>query len=359
MSSTIAIKQTDVIIIGGGLSGLSLADHLSKAGISFHLLEGRERLGGRIKVATVDDSRFDLGPSWFWLGQTRMEALVKRLDIETFLQYSTGDQMYEDNQKQIHRARGFASMEGSLRIKGGIYSIIQALSDQIDPQNIQLNAQVKRIEYADQISVTLENGSKVIGNKAILALPPRVASNLSFEPALSQETTRQLDAIPTWMGGQAKFVAVYDHAFWRENGQSGDAMSQIGPMAELHDATDGKTGLNAIFGFIGVPADIRKSNTEALEKACLDQVGRLFGKEALSPKACFIQDWAQEPKTSSHLDAAPLAAHPSYGMTPALSNLWDGNLILGSTEMGGIYGGYLEGALEAADTIATSLINSR
>lgn len=58
--------------MGGGLAGLTAARTraLHRAGIAFQLLEGRGRLGGRIR--SVDTSGepstdgFDLGPSWFW-----------------------------------------------------------------------------------------------------------------------------------------------------------------------------------------------------------------------------------------------------------------------------------------------------
>lgn len=42
-------NQCQVIIIGGGMAGLSAANHLAKNGIDdFRILEARNRLGGRI-----------------------------------------------------------------------------------------------------------------------------------------------------------------------------------------------------------------------------------------------------------------------------------------------------------------------
>lgn len=44
----------NVIIIGGGISGLQAASELTKRGMEdFVLFEGSERLGGRIKTITV------------------------------------------------------------------------------------------------------------------------------------------------------------------------------------------------------------------------------------------------------------------------------------------------------------------
>ena len=40
----------EVIIIGGGLSGLTIAYELKKKNISFKILEAQNRLGGRIET---------------------------------------------------------------------------------------------------------------------------------------------------------------------------------------------------------------------------------------------------------------------------------------------------------------------
>ena len=50
-----------VIIIGGGLSGLTAARQLHANGIEFLLLEQSDRVGGRVKTDVVDGFRFDHG----------------------------------------------------------------------------------------------------------------------------------------------------------------------------------------------------------------------------------------------------------------------------------------------------------
>ncbi|GEM_PF-7089624 len=44
------IVQTEVLIIGGGLTGLTIAYLLQKENIAVKVVEARDRLGGRIKT---------------------------------------------------------------------------------------------------------------------------------------------------------------------------------------------------------------------------------------------------------------------------------------------------------------------
>ena len=58
----------DILIVGGGISGLTASWQLQNAGLKVCLIEARERVGGRI--LTQGDSACDMGPSWFWQGQS-------------------------------------------------------------------------------------------------------------------------------------------------------------------------------------------------------------------------------------------------------------------------------------------------
>jgi len=98
-------------------------------------------------------------------------------------------------------------------------------------------------------------------------------------------------------------------------------------------------------------------NVAGLRQAAIEQLGRIFGKEALNPIELILQDWAQELETATELDFQSQYSHPAYGLPDALANLWQGKLMLGSTEVAPNFGGYLEGALEASEAIAKTIID--
>ncbi len=98
--------KTEVLIVGGGLAGLSLADKLAREGVDFLLVEAQNRLGGRILTEDISGGAFDLGPAWFWPGQPRMAQLIDRLGLRYFEQYSAGDIVFQDQSGAVHKNRG-------------------------------------------------------------------------------------------------------------------------------------------------------------------------------------------------------------------------------------------------------------
>ena len=338
------------LIIGGGLSGLALAETLQSLNQNYVLVEARSRFGGRIKTEHLNSGYFDMGPAWFWPGQPRMAALIDRLGLEQFDQFASGDLMYENERGQVQRGRGFSSMQGSWRLKGGLAALTAALADRIPDARKRPNSVVTALERTETgITATCQNGEVVKADRVVLALPPRVAAQIRFTPPLPQPAVQTMQGIATWMAGQAKAIAVYDTPFWRNAGLSGDAQSRIGPMVEIHDASPATGGPYALFGFIGIPPGAREDQ-EVLRDQVQAQLTRLFGPDAATPRQIYIKDWASDPHTSIKADKAPLYAHPTYGLPQALSTLWDGQLVLSGTEVASEFGGYLEGALEAAET---------
>lgn len=351
------VFRMQTLIIGGGLSGLALADMFEAKSHDYMLLEARDRFGGRIMTEHHKHGAFDMGPAWFWPGQPRIAAIIDRLNLEKFDQFYKGDLTFEDEQGQVQRRRGHSPMEGSWRLKGGLGALTQTLSDGLPNTRKRLNAPVIALRQTDKnIVVTLGNGDRLFADQVVLALPPRIAAKITFAPSLPSGVTQSMQNVATWMARQAKALAVYDTAFWREAGLSGDATSRFGPMVEVHDASPVSGGPYALFGFIGVPPQGR-SDRQLLRQHIQAQLGRLFGPEAAIPTKLYIKDWAFDPYTSTRADQQPLYAHPTYGIPQTMKGLWDSKLHFAGTEAAPQYGGYIEGALEAAKNVALTILN--
>ncbi len=355
--------QTDVLIAGGGLAGLALADRLEQAGIDYRLVEARRRFGGRVLSAQAGSTGFDLGPAWFWPEQPRMAKLARRLNLTVFEQYAEGDIVSEDPHGHTTRGMGWAPMQESYRIDGGISRMTDGLAAGLPNGRAQTSARLASLAWngaSIEAGLDGEDGTAPItAGHVVLALPPRVAAEtIAFSPALPDDALDAMRQIPTWMAGHAKIIALYDRPFWRQAGLSGDAMSRKGPMVEIHDASPAEGGPYALFGFVGFPAGVRAAHQDEMLIMARDQLTRLFGADAASPKEIVLQDWAQDPLTATLADHTPGGLHPVYGRPRALADLWDGHLIMGSTEVAAQFGGFLEGALAAADDVFALLQKS-
>ncbi len=341
----------DVIVVGAGLSGLAAAEALVARGMDVAVLEARARPGGRILTRrSVAGGGFDLGPAWIWPHDRRMQALVARLGLHLHPQHSAGRLVFEPARGPVRRDLELATMAGALRVWGGLAQVTTALADALGPQRLHLNHRVTGIAKAsDGLTVTADAPSGAVTLQAdhvILALPPRLLAGVSFAPALPDGARQTLAAVPTWMAGHGKVMAVYDAPFWRRAGLSGDAISHAGPLAEVHDATDESTDQPALFGFIAPGAD---RAPVALRAAAIAQLERLFGPAAAHPVDVLIQDWRQEAQTATPADAQAPAAHPAYGPLPMVQRAVPPGVWLAGSETAAKTGGFLEGALEAAE----------
>jgi monoamine oxidase len=354
--------SAQVLILGGGLSGLAAAHILHKAGIGFQLVEARSRLGGRILSldATGGPGAIDLGPSWFWSGaQPGFAAFVHQQGIADFAQSDEGAVMVERDRGPAQRYPGIAQHQASRRMSGGTATLIAALARDLPHEAIHLDTKVQQLTcHSTGVVLHAEDGRSFSAGHVLAALPPRLlAANVGFDPPLPAATLTLWRATPTWMAPHAKFAALYDRPFWRDAGLSGAARSMIGPLVEVHDATT-SAGQAALFGFVGIPADARRRAGEAaVVAAALRQLGHLFGADARQPQATLYKDWADDPLTATDDDQAA-QDHPVPIWHPWVEGAWQDRLIMIGSETSLTEPGYLAGALEAAQRGA-ALVMSR
>jgi phytoene desaturase len=59
------LSGNEIVVVGGGVGGLSTASFLADAGANVTVVEKNDQLGGRASRLEVDGFRFDMGPSWY------------------------------------------------------------------------------------------------------------------------------------------------------------------------------------------------------------------------------------------------------------------------------------------------------
>ncbi|PNP79489.1 hypothetical protein FNYG_07105 [Fusarium nygamai] len=91
----------DVIVIGGGLSGLQAAVDLDKAGLSYLVLEANDRVGGKtlsVPASLKSDGLVDLGAAWINdSNQKEMYALAEEFGFDLIVQRTEGLSLDQSN----------------------------------------------------------------------------------------------------------------------------------------------------------------------------------------------------------------------------------------------------------------------
>ncbi|MFJ2620183.1 flavin monoamine oxidase family protein [Glutamicibacter sp. NPDC087344] len=322
-------RRVDVVVVGAGASGLAAAGSLAQAGLDVIVLEARDRVGGRARSLQVDGGVIDLGATWFWANEPRVQALAEQLNQRTFWQHLDGDAMYEGT--QVNRLDGNPVDAPASRFAAGAQGMLEGLARRLPQGMIHLGEPATSITVdADGASVSTALGGYRC-EQVVLAVPPALAAQ------------RIAESTAVWMGGVVKAVAVYDRPFWRAAGLSGSAISRVGPFREFHDHSGPEGSPAAIFAFTPA-AGLPQRDRQGIATAFREQLTRLFGPDAAHPQGIHAVDWSSE-RFTQPTGIAP-ADTSSFGHA-AYSQPVHGRIHWASTETAPAFAGHLEGALLA------------
>ncbi|MFF9340224.1 MULTISPECIES: flavin monoamine oxidase family protein [unclassified Streptomyces] len=310
-------RQVDVVVVGAGLAGLTAADELSRAGHDVVVIEGRDRVGGRVHTVEVAGVPVDAGATWVAPHHAAVRDLVSRFGGEFVPQFHQGKgvmsfggkrkiesatsmapwgmlditRILNDLQKMVNGlpvsapwkhpeaaqldsmslgewltakhalkdTRKFLTMfslvqwgapvsdvslfnalryiknlggiEFMLTVEGGdqqdrvlgtTHSLVGKLADTLEDRVI-VGSPVERVTTVGD-RATVETGRHAIEARyVVVTASPTHRSTIKFTPALPE---RHYGLSRSWrLGALSKAFVAYDRPFWRDEGLSGEGMS--------------------------------------------------------------------------------------------------------------------------------------
>lgn len=347
--------EFDIIILGAGLSGLCLAYFLREQDYKIKLLEGRSRTGGRIQTTFEKDTPIEMGATWLSPQHTELQKLLEELGLEVFEQDLGKTAIYEPVSASPHQVVALpAHQEPSYRIKGGTYSLIRALENDIGTADIQLDCIVDSVQQEGNTLLVHTNQGNYTAKKVVSTLPPFLFQNaIKVSPPLPLALAAIANKTHTWMGESIKIGLSYSQPFWKEKGLSGTIFSNPGPVPEMYDHSNAENSTFALKGFLhGAYFSITKAQRlelilKQLEKYYGPQVREFLGYQELI--------WQKEPLTYAPYKE-PLFPHQNNGNEVFRKAYLNNNLFISGTETSAAFPGYMEGAVRSSQWVAEQLI---
>lgn len=239
------------------------------------------------------------------------------------------------------------------RFHGGSQRIPLLLAEQLGGERLRLGAPVRRIEHGDGGVVLHADGAEpgtgltVRARRAIVAVPPTLAGRIAYDPPLPALRDQLTQRMP--QGTVIKTMAIYERPFWREEGFSGQATSDLGPARVVFDNSppDGSPGV--LLGFLEGRLAREWGARPATERreAVLAGHARLFGGRAARPERFVERVWADEEWTRG-----------CYGCLMTTGGWTEfgralrapiGRLHWAGAETATVWNGYMDGAVQSGE----------
>lgn len=240
----------------------------------------------------------------------------------------------------------------SIRFVGGPQQLSKRLARRLG-RAVHLGEAVLSIDYGRTVTIHTAH-QRYRARRAILTLPKPLLGRIDYSPPLPAAHDQILQRQP--MGSVVKCNAIYTRPFWREQGLSGAATSDTGPIRITYDNSPPSGRPGVLVGFMEGD-DSRRfygASVAARRAAALGSFARYFGEQARHPTSYLDMAWAQEPFTRG--------AYGSYNPPGVLTSLFDatvdpvGPLHFAGADTSALWPGYMDGAIRSGERAAAEAL---
>ncbi|MEA2472168.1 MAG: monoamine oxidase [Thermoleophilaceae bacterium] len=240
------------------------------------------------------------------------------------------------------------------RFVGGSQRVALRLAKKLGSRRVVLGSPVRRIKQGGR-SVTVESGRAIVSAKrVIVAIPPTLCQRIEFSPALPASRDRLTQNWP--MGSVVKCEAVYDKPFWRDDGLTGQVVSDASPVKITFDNTPASGSRGVMLGFIeGRESRVWGQRSAADRRAAvLRNFATYFGDRALKPVSYVEMAW-QDELWSGGCYGGNLTPGTLMAFGPAIREPV-GRIHWAGTETSTLWAGYIDGAVRSGERAAAEAL---
>jgi monoamine oxidase len=300
---------------------------------------------------TTDNGKFllDVGIEAVFAAEPRDLSLL-------FLLFYIASAGNEDTPGTFERLINTAGGAQESRFVGGSQLVSIRMAKELG-RRVVLRAPARRIvSSSGGVQVHSDRGQLFKGKHVIVAMAPSLAGRIRYEPALPALRDQLTQRMPN--GSVIKCEAVYDKPFWRDDGLTGQAVSDAEPVRITFDNTpkDGSPGV--LLGFIEGSAARAYGPKAASERrtAVLNNFATYFGDKALKPTAYYEKNWSADAWTRGcYTGYLPPGALLDFGTALRKPT---GRIHWAGTETATIWAGYMDGAVRSGQRAAKEVLGA-
>lgn len=248
-------------------------------------------------------------------------------------------------------------------VKGGMIQVADKMRAKIDAGQSEtdgdwliLSTPVSQITQDDNGVTVTSDKATVKAKQVVVAIPPALASEIKYEPALPEVRKELLKNMPA--GQCMKFITVYIEPFWRKRGLSGEVTAPDEHIQMTLDTSppDEKVGALMSFAFSKQAIEMAEMSEEERYKMVFTAMAKRFGLKGARPIQYFEHDWSKDPWTRGcHV------AHMAPGVMTSFGHVIRepfGRIHWATSESSPLWNGNIDGAVRAGEYVANELISS-
>ena len=187
---------------------------------------------------------------------------------------------------------GIGERHDTIAFDGALHVVAERVADSLG-ESIRYEAPVREVlEEGTGLSIEAR-GRRTRARRCIVAIPPTLASGISFDPPLIGERDELNRRMPLFT--QIKAQILYSEPFWRAGGMSGRAVTEV---VETFDTSpiDGEAAVLTVLSWASdTTRDLGRLDPESRKRAILAEVASLWGAAGMHPVAYVDRSWGDDP----------------------------------------------------------------